>query len=274
MAKKRIVKEEEKAKPLANIYLFISLIITIFYFIVNMVFKTITNFSGIINPVLLTLFSIVFTAIALTSQRKNKASFILGSTILIIYFLINSLNILDIVKITSITRVENFTGRSLSEVAKWAELNNVDIKQEYEYSDMVSEYNIISQNVKAGTKVNEIKDITVAVSEGPNPSKEILIPSMIGWDSERVIDFVNKNYLSNVSVEYISSEDKEDTVIEQDKTGTIKRNDEIILKFSEGENTNFNEIKLIDLKKKTKFESLIYLKKNHIIINMKKNFLK
>jgi beta-lactam-binding protein with PASTA domain len=258
---------EKYKHPFADMFLVLVLIGCIAYFFVNIACKPIASFTGIINILLITLFSIIFVGIGLSINKKSKSSIVLCGLILLAFFMVNTLDMLNIVKVTSVTRVENFTGRSLVDVVKWAELNNVELDQEYEYSDMVDDYRIISQSVKAGTKVDGIKTITVAVSEGPNPSKEIIIPSMIGWDSERVINFVHDNYLSNVEVEFVLSEKQEDTVIEQNITGNAKRNDNIKLTFSIGEEYNDSEIKLIDFTNKSKFEVDLYMKKNRLNYN-------
>ncbi len=261
------VRPDNYKHPLANMFLILVLICCIIYFIINIACKPISSFTGILNIVLITLFSIVFVGIGISTNKKSKNSIVLCGIFLLTFFMVNSLDILNIVKVTSVTRVEDFTGRSLVDVVKWAELNNVELDQEYEYSDMVEDYKIISQSVKAGTKVDGLKNIVVAVSEGPNPSKEVIIPSMVGWDKERVINYVTDNYLSNVDVEFVISEKSEGTVIEQNVTGNVKRNDYIKLTFSIGEEYNDNEIKLIDFTNKSKFEVDLYMKENRLNYN-------
>ncbi len=266
------IKPEKYKHPLVNLFLIIVLIACIAYFIINIACKPISSFTGILNILLITLFSIIFVGIGISINKKSKNSIVLCGLILLAFFMVNSLDILNIVKVTSVTRVENFTGRSLVDVVKWAELNNVELDQEYEYSDMVEDYKIISQSVKAGTKVDGLKNIVVAVSEGPNPSKEIIIPSMIGWDSERVINFVEENYLSDVEVEFVLSEKQENTVIEQSTTGNMKRNDHLKLTFSLGEEYDDSEIKLIDFTNKSKFEVDLYMKSHRLNYDINYDF--
>ena len=137
---------------------------------------------------------------------------------------------------------------------------------------MVPEYSIISQDIKPGNSIKNVEEITVSVSEGPNPSKEIIVPSMITWDDERVINYVNSNYLSKVNVEFIESDKKKDTVIEQDKSGNLKRDDEIKLTFSYGDEGNSNEVKLIDFTNKSKFEIEFYMKQHHLNYKFEDDF--
>ena len=52
---------------------------------------------------------------------------------------------------------------------------------------------------------------------------------MVTWDSERVLKYVKDNHLSNVVVEFVMSDQAKDTVIEQNTSGTFRRNDELNL---------------------------------------------
>ena len=84
---------------------------------------------------------------------------------------------------------------------------------------MIPEYKVISQSIDSGKSLSGITEIDISISDGPNPYKEIVIPSMIGWDAERVINYINDNYLENVVVEFVKSSKPVDTVIEQSSSG-------------------------------------------------------
>ena len=87
---------------------------------------------------------------------------------------------------------------------------------------------------------------------------------MSGWTDEQVINFVEENYLGNVSVEFVQSDEKENTVIEQSTKGTIKRSDSIKITFSYGLELSYDEVNLKDLVGMSKFRTMFYLKQNHI----------
>ena len=72
-----------------------------------------------------------------------------------------SLATLGIVSIPSLGQVENFTGKSLTEVVSWASKNKVTLTQDYEYSDMIPAYHIISQDNVEGSKLKDAKELTV-----------------------------------------------------------------------------------------------------------------
>ena len=60
-----------------------------------------------------------------------------------------------------------------------------------------------NQDVKAGTKLKEVDEITISISEGPNPYKEIVVPSMISEKSGKIINISSNNiyiylYLYNI----------------------------------------------------------------------------
>ncbi len=275
--KKRSEIEEKKNKEnkhiVVHFFLFVVLILAIIYFIVNLFFnKNNSNIDTLINSLLILLFTVVYVAVAFTTNRKNKSMILFSSFLLLAYFGYGIVTNLNFINISDNTTVKDFSNKSLTEVMKWAAKNNVEIKQEYEYSDMVSEYEIISQDIKAGTKLEDVKELTVAVSEGPNPNKEVVVPNMISWNVDKVTDFVLKNYLTNVEVEFVESDKAQDTVIEQSKSGNLERDEKLKLTFSYGEELGFSEVKLIDFTNKTKFEVELYLKQHHILYQFDRDY--
>lgn len=269
------IQPKKKKHFFVNLFLILLLISSLGYFIVCLFLGQDNNsLQVLVESLLLVLFSLLFVSVAITSNKKKKGTIFLSSLLLLSYFLLKIGCTTGYIEFPSVGHVENFSGRSLTDVIEWAEANNIDIEQEYEYSDMISEYFVISQDIEAGTKIKDVKKITIAVSEGPNPSKEIIVPNMVSWDSERVLNFVKENYLSNVDVEFVESDKAKDTVIEQNKSGNLKRNEEIKLTFSAGEEFETGEVKLIDFTGKSKFEVTFYLKQNRIKYEFKDKFSK
>ena len=254
------IRDSKKYKhPIINGFSIILLLVSFAYFIISLFFSKEANISTLINSLLLILFTILFVSVSITTVRKNKNGFLVSSLLLFSYFIFGILTTLDIINIPSKTVID-FTNMSLTDVIKWSDNNDVKIIQNYEYSDMILEYFIINQDVKAGTKLKEIDEITIAISEGPSPYKEVILPNMIGWNTDDVLEFIKKNYLSNVSVEFIQGTTNENTLIEQSKSGNVRRNEEIIFTFSYGDERHYSEVKLIDLINKSKFDAEFYLK--------------
>lgn len=253
-------------KPKKHIFVHFCLVLLM---IVALIFLGITLFRkdssiiDIISSSLISIFTILFAVVSITYNRNSKSMIFISSLLLFIYFGISIMN--PTVNVSSNKTFPNFSGKSFTEVMKWANKNNIIVKQEYEYSDMVSEYKVISQ-------INHDKEIIVSISEGPNPSKEIMVPSMINWDSERVIQFVLDNYMSHVIVEFSASDKLKDTVIEQSASGSLKRDDELKLTFSFGEEFNEEEIALIDFKNKSRFEVEFYMRQHQLKYKFKDEF--
>lgn len=257
-------------------FLFIVLMASLVFFITNLFFNN-SNDNAIyilINSLLLVLFTIMFVSTSITYNRKNKSSIFISSLCLFAYFIFGICTTCGVINFGSFNKVLDFSGSSLTEVVKWAEKNNIELNQEYEYSDMITEYSVISQDIKAGTKVKDIKNLTVSVSEGPNPSKEVIVPNMVTWDDERVLNFIKENYLSNVIVEFVESDEAKNTVIEQNKSGNLKRDEELKLTFSYGEELGFEEVKLIDFTGMSKFEVEFYFKKHQLRYEFLEGFSK
>lgn len=270
----KIQYKKRKKHPMVNFLLVLTLISSLVYFGISLwKGQNISSFfSSLISSLLLVVFSILFVAICITNPTRKKGTIFLGSFFLLLFNLFGVLTTLNVVNIPALGQVEDFTGKSLTDVVKWAEKNKITLNQDYEYSDMVQSYNIISQDVEAGVKVKDINELTVSVSEGPNPDKEIIVPDMDGWNSERVINYVLDNYLNNVDVSFEKSDKAEDTVIEQNKSGSMKRSDELKLTFSLGEELDNSDVKMIDLTNKSEFEAVFYLKQHRIKYEIEKEF--
>ena len=258
---KEIVYKSPISVPLI-ILIITSILCAVAYFIAVIINKN-SSIYQIISCSLLSVFSIIYLVVCLTSTRRREFPIYISSILLIGFFLLN-MNVPNNTTTVSVNQMQDFSGKTLTEVVRWGNKNNIKIIQDYEYSDIVPEYEVISQDVKVGTNIHDIDEVTVAISEGPNPFKEVIVPSMLTWDSERVIHFVLSNYMSNVLVDFVESDQVKDTVIEQSKSGNLRRNDELRLVFSYGDEGNTNEVTLIDFTDMTKFEIEFYLKQHKL----------
>ena len=267
---------KEKKHPFLNFFLFLTLLSSLVYFFITLSFGQNHNsfFTTLISSVVLVFFSILFVSICITNPNRKKGTMFLGSFFLLVFNIFGSLTLTNIITIPSFGYLEDFTGKSLTEVVSWAAKNNVTLVQDYEYSDMVPAYSIISQNYDSNSKIKDIEELEIAVSEGPNPDKEIIVPDMDGWDSDRVIRYVEDNYLTNVDVEFIESDKAKDTVIEQSATGSMKRSDEMKLTFSLGEELDNSDVSISDLTGKSEFEAVFYLKQHRISYDIERDFSK
>jgi len=270
------VREQRKVKnKLACLFLILTLLTTLALFglSVEKAIRASIKLEDLIQLLLSTSFVIFFIMTGLIAGRKGRTSTILASLTLI---LLNTFQILLQLNILTLPTniLTDFTNKSLTEVVKYAEKNKIELTQIYEYSDMIEEYKIIGQNIKSGTNLKKVKKLTIAISEGPNPDKDVIIPNMLTWSDDAVIKFVKENNLSNVEVEFIESPKLKDTVIEQEGSGNRKRSDPLKLTFSLGEANEIEDTKLIDLTNKTKFEAEFYLKQHAIAYDLEKDFSK
>ena len=263
-------KNKNKKKPfILNLFLVLTVIVSIIYF--GIIITNNSDIKDIINGLLLLLFTVLFVGIVSTNHTSKKAIQISSILILLGYQLFGIFNYANITSIGT-SKMDNLTGRSLADVMKWSTSNNIDVNYEYEYSDIVEEYTIISQSLEEGSSLKDVKSVTVSISEGPSPYKEIVVPNMLDWDTERVLEFIKKNYLTNVVVEFVASDKNENTVIEQSISGNLMRNEEIKLVFSYGEERHYDSVKLHDLSKFNKFEAEFYLKQYGIRYSLDEDF--
>lgn len=270
------ISQEKKEKKASHVFVHCFLLLVCIASFISFGFHLVNQNTSIISLVqnlFITIFTILFTVVAITYRRNNKSLIFISSILLLGVFILGMKDTTANFKV-SVKATPNFSGKSITEVLNWADKNKISVTQEYEYSDMIPEYMIISQDINSGTPLKEVKKITISISDGPNPSKEIMVPSMIGWDGDAVIEFVKNNYLSNVVVEFVESEKAQDTVISQSSTGTFKRDDELKLTFSYGEELGFEEVALVDLTNKSQFEVEFYMKQHQLNYKIERDFHK
>ena len=264
----KVVNDKKKYDPtMCNMLLIFVLLCSLGHLIGKLIIGD-DVVMNLIGSMILLLFSMAFILLGFNSGKRKKKYVILGSFLLILFFVFS----LGSSYFSINNQVIDFSNMKLNEAIKWFEKNDIELVQTYEYSDMIDEYHVIAQDVKAGSLIKNTKSITLSISEGPNPNKMVAIPSMVGWTSEQVLDFILKNKLTNVNVSFITSDGMADTVIKQSKVGNLARNEKLEIEFSLGEGSALEEIKLIDFKKKSEFESIFYLKKNQVNYEIKYAF--
>lgn len=264
---------KRKTHRICNFLLFLSFISIIINFIISILLPHNGDFMiEIISNLLLSMFIIFYTFSQITNRRNNKSTVVIASLLIIGYSLFQMATKLELVNILKLNQVKDFRDKSLVEVIEWSQKNKIKINQIYEYSDLVDEYHVIHQSKKEGTLVKNLKELDIVISEGPNPDKEIIIPDMTTWHSKRVLKYIKENKLNHVEVEFQISDKNKDTVIEQSKSGNIKRSDELKLIFSLGEEEQLEDTKLIDFTNMEEFEAIFFLKQHSIKYEIKKEF--
>lgn len=271
-------KEKQKEKPknfFKSIITTTLLLISIGYFLYTLLFcdKLINQLYLIINSFIIMLLAITDVIGITKNTIKSKKWFITNALIIIILILFNLLVNLNILKLPTNNVVKDFTGVNINEAIKWAEANNIKYYQTYEYSDNIKEYSIISQDVSPNTVVKKVKDISFVVSKGPNYDKEVIISNMVGWNIDDVIKVIDDNYFNNVTINYVFSDDVErDIVMEQNVSGQLKRNVNLILTVSLGKESDLKPVKAVSLINQSEFKATLWLKRNGIKYEIKYDF--
>lgn len=250
-------KKEKKVKLNKKIlipFIILSILSFIGYIAVEVIYnkEILSSLGMLIGSGIIFLFTICFIAISLKSDNKKSIPFIIiGLLLIIIYSGFNILSRLGIIKLPTSDYVLNFYNTPITDVYTWKDKNNIIVNEVYEYSDIIPEYYVISQDVSSSTLTKDVKEINLIISKGPDYNKETVVPSFTGWKYDDVIKYLEDNYLNNVEINFSESNNQVDTVIYQDGSGTRKRNDLIKITFSKGE---INPIEIIDFTDK----SLLY----------------
>ena len=222
--------------------------------------KVINPWSNLITSIILVVISLIFLILTIIKKNEGKIFIIINSIVLVLVT-ISLLIELNVFKLPQKQIIGNLNNKPITEVMKMGKDNNITINYSTEYSDNIPTNYVISQDIDPNTLLSQIKTINLIVSSGPNYDKDVVIPNMIGWTSDKVLEYINKNHLNNVNVNFITSEYDKNTVIEQSLKGNAKRNSSISLTLSYGLNEP-SETTLIDLSNKNRFEIEFYLKMN------------
>ena len=243
-------------------FIILSILSFISYITIEIIFnkELLSSIGTLIGSGIIFLFTICFIAISLKSDNKKSIPFIIiGLLLIIIYSSFNILSRLNIIKLPTNDYVLNFYNTPITDVYTWKENNNIIVNEVYEYSDIIPEYYVISQDVSSNTLTNDIKEINLIISKGPDYNKETVVPSFTGWKYDDVIKYLEDNYLNNVEISFSESNNQVDTVIYQDGSGTRKRNELIKITFSKSE---IVPIEIIDFKEKSLLYTVSWLTKH------------
>lgn len=202
----------------------------------------------------------------MTKNKPRNITNVIGAACLLSFAIINTLVLSGTLTFPTQPVLLDFSNKNVNVAVKWANENAITLEPTYEYSDIIKENNIITQDKKGDVLVRNVKNLEIIVSKGPNYELEANLPDMIGWDVDRVVKKIKelKLDLEQVEIDFVFDDEKRDTLIEQNKTGKIRRNDDLKLKFSLGKKEDLTPVKLIDLKNKDKFDATIWLKRNGV----------
>lgn len=268
--------EINKKPKVANIFLSLTYVITIalfLYLIIDSSYQ-IEQIYQIINAFLLLIIVTCFLVSFKKSFFKNKsAPTVITSIAVLGTITFNGLYMTGIIELPKQSYLPNFESKNLTKAINWTEENNIKTSQNFEYSDTTEKYSVISQSEKAETLTKNLNNVDFVVSNGPDYNKDVILADMTGWNVDDVVDFVEENFLNNVTINFEenTSVDK-DTIIRQSTTGTVKRNDAIIFTASLGNKEDLSPTKLEDLTNKSLLRSSVYLGRNGILYELKYEF--
>jgi len=222
--------------------------------------NNLNQLSNVATAGFLTLFTLVFAINVFKNKNPEKDGLNVVTSFLLVGFICFSMaNTFDFVPKKKQETLKDFTNTNLNALLSWANSNDIEIIQQYEFSDMIPKYHIISQSVVAGTPLDNVTKIELVISDGPNYDKSIILPNMIGWSLEEVTTYIDTNFLNNVTVKFSLSDSTKNTLISQSKSGDMRRNDKLTLEFSLGTKDDIVPVALEDLEGKTLFKASLWL---------------
>ncbi len=145
-------------------------------------------------------------------------------------------------------QMPDFKEKTISDVEVW--INDHDLADRleitYVFDEDAEENTILSQNIPAEDKLGKDDKILITVSKGPDPEAVIPLVDFKDMDIEEIQKFVEDNKLSDVTYEYVVSEEVEKgKLIEVNinvNVKQIKRNEMIIFTISKGHDESLDII--------------------------------
>ena len=266
-------KKKKKKKKVCThrIFSMITLVASLAYLTYKIVTceSLITNIYTLSIPVFLFIISIILLIASLKSEF-NKVYIFLSIMILLFlsFYLVTDINLVSLPKEEVIASYYN---KDLKELKDFADKNNINLVIEYEYSDEVETGKIIRIDTEGIIYVKDIKQIIVTISDGPNYDKLLIVPSMIGRNLDDLIEFIDKNFMNNVTINFEISDTDKDTIISQDKNGEIRRNSDITFVISLGSEIS-DTVTMENLVGMKLFDAELWLKRNGIKYEIKYEF--
>lgn len=230
-------------------------------------FNRVNQIYNIICSSLISLGCLLLVLAGLMTKNRPRSIFnTIGCALLLSFAIVNTLVLTNILTFPTQAVLEDFSNKNINVAMKWAQENKINLTPVYEYSDSIKENYIITQNKKGEILAKNIDELKVIVSQGPNYDLEANLPDMVGWDVDRVVKKIKelKFDLEKINIDYEFHEEKKDILYEQSKTGKMKRNENLGLKFSLGNKEDLKPVELIDLTNKDKFDAILWLKRNGI----------
>lgn len=137
----------------------------------------------------------------LDKQKKKRTIIVMASIIMLII-------IITTVTLSRLVKVPNFVNGLSTIATKWGSNNGIEIKEEKQYNNKISEGMVISQSIKSGTRLFKGNQITITVSKGKNPNEKIKVPDLNTITVAEIKTWKEENDLTNI----IIKEDYSDTI--------------------------------------------------------------
>ena len=170
----------------------------------------------------------------------------------------------------------DFTGKSITEVNKWAAKNKINVETKQSFSLEVEKNHVIEQSVKANQKVKKNSEITFTLSQGGNPDDIVALPDFKSMSEQQVEDLIKKEQLENLTLvtefseEVPSGQFINEELANEGTRDTFKRADNGKIIFSKGKEVYKKDISVPDFSGKTQTEVESWAKTNEIELDIKK----
>ena len=206
-----------------------------------------------------------------TYLKKKKKQKI----ITVIIGIIMAIAIILLAIFSRIVKVPNFVNGLNTIATKWGKNNDIEIVEEQQYDNKITEGIVISQSIKDGKRIFKKSSIKIIVSKGKNPNEKISVPEKDLSTATDIKAWKEENDLSNVTIkEEYSSEIETGKIIKYEfeniatNETNFTRSDKLTVTVSKGKKVLIME----EFVSKTQTEAEKWCQENNVNYKLKEKF--
>lgn len=162
-------------------------------------------------------------------KTKSKKPIYIGLTLVVLVLIFVGFRLLNQVEVPDMSTWQ------AKDVNVWTRKNNVNLIVSQAYHDMIDMDGVISQDIKAGQKINKKSSIQVVFSKGSDPNVAIAFPDLKKMKVEDIQAWIKENKLAGINIKYENS-------------NSIEKGTVISLEFVDGDASSFvrkNRVKVL-----------------------------
>lgn len=141
----------------------------------------------------------VYEKVHVPIYKKKEYIYLAGTFFLMVIFL-------GAILYKPSAKIPDFANKSVAIVEEWAKANSIVVSKKEEFSKTIAKNSVISQELKADTRIVKGDVFTITVSRGPDVKEKIKLFDFKGKSKADIEKWIADNQLVNTKIEEVSNE--------------------------------------------------------------------